>query len=71
LGSSTSGKGGIYYIIDKSSLKKPTLTLQCERSDVYKPPKTRKKLKLEGTNSRNVIVCVRLRDFFEKITKDW
>jgi len=38
--------------IDKSNINFLMLTLQCERSGVYKLPKTKKKLKLEGTGSR-------------------
>jgi len=38
--------------IDISSLKRSFLTMQCERSGEYKPPKTRKKPKLQGTGSR-------------------
>jgi hypothetical protein len=33
--------------VDKSSLKRSFLTMQCERSGEYKPPKTSKKLILE------------------------
>ena len=39
------------------------LTLQCERSGVYKPPKRRKKLNLEGTCSRKCDCPFRLRGY--------
>jgi len=42
--------------INKSSLIRSYLTMQCERRGEYKPPKTRKKPKLEGTSSRKVNV---------------
>ena len=38
--------------VDKSVLKRPYLTMQYERSGIYKPPKTRKKPILEGIGSR-------------------
>jgi len=45
--------------------------MQCERSGEYKPPKTRKKTKLEGTDSRKCECSFRLKCFFEKNTQDW
>ena len=42
--------------IDKSSLKRPYLTMQYERSDEYKPPKTRKK-KIECDNHQASVQC--------------
>ena len=45
--------------------------MQCERSGECKPPKTRKKLNLEGTCSRKCECSFRLKGFFEKNTKDW
>ena len=57
--------------IDKSSLKRPTLTMQCERSGEYKPPKARKKSNLEGMSSRKCDCLFRLRDLFDKDTNDW
>jgi len=51
--------------IDKSSTTTPYMTMQCERSGEYKPPKTRKKLKLEGTSSRKCNCPFRLKCFFE------
>ena len=45
--------------------------MQCERSGEYKPPKTSKKPKLEGTNSRKCECLFRLKCFFEKNTQDW
>jgi len=47
------------------------MTLNCKRSGVYKPPKTRKKPKLEGTSSKKCDYPFRLHDFFKKYTKDW
>jgi len=38
---------------------------------VYKPPKTRKKLKLEGAGSRKCDCPFRLCGFFENDTNDW
>jgi len=57
--------------IDKSSIKNPMLTLHCERSGVYKQPKTKKKLNLEDTGSRKCNFPFRIRDYFEKKTNDW
>jgi len=45
-------RAGFTISIDKSSTITPYMTMQCERSGEYKPPKTRKKPKLEGTGSR-------------------
>ncbi|XP_024632657.1 uncharacterized protein [Medicago truncatula] len=42
------------------------MTMQCERSGEYKPPKTRKKPKLEGTGSRKCNCPFRLKCFFEE-----
>jgi len=44
--------------------------LQCERSGVYKPPKTKNKLKLEGTYSRKCDCPFRMRGNFEKKTNE-
>jgi len=63
-------KAGLTISIDKSSLIRSYLTMQCERSDEYKPPKTRKKLKLEGTGSRKCECLFRLKYFFEKNTQE-
>jgi len=57
--------------IDKSSLIRPYFTMQCERSGEYRPPKTRKKPKLEGTDSRKCECPFRFKCFFEKNTQDW
>jgi len=57
--------------IDKSSIKNSILTLHCERSGVYRPPKTKKKLNLEGTGSRKCDCPFRIRGYFEKKTNDW
>ncbi|AES97156.1 transcription factor AFT [Medicago truncatula] len=62
-------KAEFTIFIDKSSLKKPTLTMQCERNGEYKPPKTRKKSKRTG--SRKCQCPFRLRGFFEKDTNGW
>ena len=56
---------------DKSSLIRSYLTMQCERSGEYKPPKTRKKPNLEGMSSRKCECLFRLKCFFEKNTQDW
>ena len=45
--------------------------MQCERSGEYKPPKTRKKPKLEGTSTRKCNCPFRLKCFFDKKTQDW
>jgi len=47
------------------------MTMQCEKSGEYKPPKTSKKPKLEGTGSRNCECPFRLKCFFENNTQDW
>ena len=57
--------------IDKSSTITPYMTMQCERSGEYKPPKTRKKPKLEGTSTRKCNCPFRLKCFFDKKTQDW
>jgi hypothetical protein len=56
--------------IDKSSLKRSHLTMQRERSDEYKPHKTRKKPNLEGTISTKCECPFRLKCFFDKDTQD-
>jgi len=71
LGSSTRCKGQIRICIDKSVLKRSYLTMQCERSGIYKSRKTRKKLNLEGIGSRKCNCPFRLKDFFDKETNDW
>jgi len=45
-------RAGFTISIDKSSTITPYRTMQCERSGECKPPKTRKKPKLEGTSTR-------------------
>jgi len=62
---------GFTISIDKSSLKKVILEMQCERSGEYKPPKTRKKPSLKGMDSRKCECMFRLKGFFDKDTKDW
>jgi len=58
--------------IDKSSTISPYMTMQCERSGEYKSPKTRKKLKFEGTGTRKCNCPFRLKCFFDKKKKqDW
>ncbi|AES77466.2 hypothetical protein MTR_7g010970 [Medicago truncatula] len=47
------------------------VTSQCERSGVFKPPKRRKKLNLEGISSRKCDCSFRLRGYFEKNTIFW
>ena len=47
------------------------MTMQCERSEIYKPPKTRKKSNLEGIDSRKCNCPFRLKGFFDKDTNDW
>jgi len=64
-------KAGFTICIDKSVLKRPYLTMQCERSEIYKPPKTRKKSNLEGIDSRKCNCPFRLKGFFDKDTNDW
>jgi hypothetical protein len=51
--------------IDKSNIKNPMLNLQYERSGVYKPPKTKKKLKFEGTYSRKCDFPFRMLGYHE------
>ena len=46
------------------------LTLHCERSGVFKPPKTKKKLKHEGTSSRKCDCPFRMCCYFDKKTND-
>ena len=62
---------GFTISIDKYSLKRPTLTMQCERSGEYKPPKMRKKPNLEGTGSRKCECPFMLCGFFDKDANDW
>ena len=57
--------------IDKSSIKNTTLTLQYERSGVYKPPKRKNKLNLEGTSSMKCGCSFMMCGYFEKKTNDW
>ena len=64
-------RAGFTICIDKLSLKRPYLTMQCERSGTYKPPKTRKKPNLEGIGSRKCQCLFRLKFFFDKDTDDW
>jgi len=64
-------RAGFTISIDKSSLKRPTLTMQCERSGEYKPSKTRKKLNLDGTGSRKCEFLFRLCGLFDMDTNDW
>jgi len=64
-------RAGFTISIDKSSLKRSYLTMQCERSGEYKPPKMRKKPNLEGTSSRKCECSFRLKCFFKKNTQDW
>ena len=45
--------------------------MQCERSGIYKPPKTRKKPNLEGIGSRKCNCPFRLKGFFDKDRNDW
>jgi len=59
-------RAGFTISIDKSSTITPYMTMQCERSGEYKPPKTRKKSKLEGIGSRKCNCLFRLKCFFEK-----
>ncbi|AES79360.1 hypothetical protein MTR_7g064870 [Medicago truncatula] len=53
------------------SLKRPTFTMQFERSSVHKPPKTTKKPNLKGTGSSKSECSFRLCGFFDKDTNDW
>jgi len=64
-------KDGCGVSIDKSVIKRSYLTMQCERSGIYKPPKTRKKPNLEGIDSRKCNCPFRLKGFFDKDTNDW
>jgi len=65
-------RAGFTISIDKSSTITPFMTMQCERSGEYKPPKTRKKPKLEGTGTRKCNCPFRLKCFFDKKkTQDW
>ena len=64
-------RSGFTICIDKSSLKRPYLTMQCEMSGEYKPPKTRKKLNLEGIGSKKHQCSFRLQGFFDNDTNDW
>ena len=59
------------FFPSKSSIKMPTMTMQCEKSGEYKPPKMRKNPNLQGTGSRKCECSFRLRGFFEKDTNDW
>jgi len=52
--------------IDKSSTISPYMMMQCKRSGESKPPKTRKKQKLEGTCTRKCNCPFRLKCFFDK-----
>jgi len=45
--------------------------LNCDRSGEYKPPKTKKKLKLEVTCLRRCGCPFRMCGYFEKKTNDW
>jgi len=63
-------RAGFTICIDKSSLKKPYLTIQSERSGEYKPPKTRKQ-NLEGISSRKCQCPFRLKGLFDKDINDW
>jgi len=62
---------GFTISIDKSSLKRPFFTMQCERSGEYKPPKMKKKPNLQDMDTRKCECPFRLHGFFEKDTKDW
>jgi len=46
------------------------LTLQCERNGVYKLPKMKKKLKLEGTYLRKCDCSFKMRGYFDKKTNE-
>jgi len=59
-------RAGFTISIDKSSTITPYMTMQCERSGEYKPPKMRKKPKLEGTGTRKCNCLFRLKCFFDK-----
>jgi len=64
-------RAGFAVCIDKSVIKRPYLTMQCEMSGIYKPPKTRKKPNLEDIGSRKCNCPFRLKGFFDKDTNDW
>jgi len=64
-------RAGFGVCIDKSVIKRPYLTMQCERSGIYKPPKMKKKPNLEGIGSRKCNCPFRLKGFFDKDTNDW
>jgi len=64
-------RAGFSVCIDKSVIKRLCLTMQCEMSGIYKPPKTRKKPDLEGIDSRKCNCPFRLKGFFDKDTNDW
>jgi len=59
-------RAGFTISIDKSSTITPYMTMQFERSGEYKPPKTRKKPKLEGMGTRKCNCPFRLKCFFDK-----
>ncbi|KEH33551.1 hypothetical protein MTR_3g045850 [Medicago truncatula] len=50
------GRAGFTISIDKSSTIVPYMTMQCERSGEYKPPKTRKNQSLKARAQGSVIV---------------
>jgi len=56
---------GFTIFIDKYNTITPYMTMQCERSGEYKPTKTRKKPKLEGTGTRKCNCPFRLKCFFD------
>jgi len=64
-------RAGFGVCIDKSVIKRSYLTMQCERSGIYRPPKMRKKSNLEGIGSRKCNCSFRLKGFFDKETNDW
>ena len=64
------GRTGFTISIDKSSIKQPMLTLQCEMSGVYKPPNRKNKLNLESTGSRKCDCPFRFCGYFENKTND-
>ena len=64
-------RAGFSVCIDKSVLKRPYLTMQCEMSGIHKPPKMRKKPNLEGISSRKCNCPFRLKGFFDKDANDW
>ena len=69
--SSTRGTTEFSVCIDKSVIKRSYLTMQCERSGIYKPRNMRKKPNLEGIDSRKCNCLFRLKGFFDKDTNDW